>query len=161
MYILHSFGPPQAKIFYPTSHSILFSSCIWPFSNENHPISSEKSQNWRFFKTDVFFLRFLKKVWVWMRNKKSIACGLTQYTSFSHNYVWRKKCGHLDPKSTKMWRILSTRSFRFWGHQSMHVLKKVWFWLKSHCTQDLKKVQNHQYRFHTVEKRFWFRSRSA
>ena len=86
---------------------------------------------------------------------------LTQYTSFSYNYVWRKKGWLLDPKSPKKWRILSSKSFRFCGHQSMHVLQKVWFWSKSHCTEDLEKVQNHQYRFHTVEKRFWFRSRSA
>ena len=90
-----------------------------------------------------------------------IQFNLTQYTSFSHNYGWRKKCGFLYPKSPKKWRNLSSKSFRFWGHQSMHGLKKVRFRSKSHCTEDLKKVQNHQYRFRTVEKRFWFRSRSA
>ena len=59
--------------------------------------------------------------------------------------MWSQKISNtLDfwpPNFPKIDKILSTRSFRFWGHQSMHVLKKVWFWSKSHCTEDLKKVQ--------------------
>ena len=61
----------------------------------------------------------------------------TQYTLFSHNYVWRKKGWLLHPKSPKKWRILSSKSFRFWGHQSMHGLKKIRFGSKSHCPEDL------------------------
>ena len=43
-------------------------------------------------------------------------------------------------QKSKIRKILSSKSVRFEGYQSMHGLKKVRFRSKSHCTEDLKKV---------------------
>ena len=86
---------------------------------------------------------------------------VTQYTLYNINYWWRFFWQLLTFSLPKMWRFSVSSKSENCGLLLMHSLKKVRFWSKYHWTESLKKVQNPDIWFYTVEERLWIWSRAA
>ena len=112
------------------------------------------------FSTSLRIPTLCYDIWSW-NTQQLIQSNLTPYMLFftimcdaKRGYFWIQsspKCDDSCPQKVFDFGVISL--CMFW--------KKCDFGQSLTVQRTSKKSKNHQYRFHTVEKRFWFRSRSA